>query len=226
MPGPITSSNLRPWRADSDDPASQLAARYAIAPSSQRPDLFGRLYPFIQPTVYAAVESADVPGFGRDDLAQEAFCRIPQALLKYHPDLGSVHHYVFVVAYRVGVDLFRASRAEKRMAGEWPQPASLDAIEDPGRLDCLADVAMGSDPSSRLELAEASLDADAVGHHARRMFGIELSGDQRQILQLRAADVSVAEIAERTGRSRWAVYYVLRQIRDKIATQSPGPRSE
>jgi RNA polymerase sigma-70 factor, ECF subfamily len=118
-----------------------------------------------------------------DDLVQETFSRLWRSAARFDPNRGSEPTFVFTVARRAAVDLWRRGR---RAAND----ESLDLTQTARRADHLAATARSP---------EEGLDSVLTGWVVSEVLQ-QLSPPQRQVIDLAYFDqLSQSEIAERLG---------------------------
>jgi RNA polymerase sigma-70 factor, ECF subfamily len=146
-----------------------------------------------------------------DDLVQETFSRLWRSAARYDPERGTEPTFVFTVARRAAVDLWRRGR---RAAGD----ESLDLTHTPGRVERTLAARRGPDEG---------LDAVLTGWVVTEVLD-RLSPTQRQVIDLAYFDqLSQSEIAEHLeiplGTVKTRTFAALKVLRAALAEQGVLP---
>ena len=172
--------------------AAEEAGLLALVAAGDRDEPLVELYRRYAKRVYGLGLHLLGDGGLAEDLVQETFVRLWRSSPRFDPDRGSVRTFVFTLARRAAVDLWRRRRGLSATAGGGPEQAVDDDSFDELLLS--------------LEL-RAALD--------------ELTPKHRQVLELHYhADLTQQQIADRLGIPLGTVktrtYHALRALRQQL----------
>ncbi len=206
-------------RRHASDPAGSLAVVPvppdvpALAGVAQGdPDAIDRLWALYAQRIRAL--GLNLSGYDptfADDLVQETFARLWRSAARYDPDRGSEPTFVFTVARRAAVDLWR--RGRRAASNE-----SLDLTDGPSRAERATAARRGADEG---------LDAVLTGWVVTEVLD-SLTPTQRQVIDLAYfAQLSQSEIAQRLeiplGTVKTRTFAALKVLRAALAERGVLP---
>lgn len=181
---------------DREDPAAEALL---VASARRDPAAFAPLYRLYFDPVYRYCLRSLGDREAAADATQDVFARALTALP--HTEIGAFRPWLFAIAHNALTD-------RQRQSARRPVLAPLDDAEE------------RADPAPTPE--EAALSAEARRSVHRLL--VQLTDDQRAVVELRLADLTGPEVAGILGRSvgsvKVAQHRAFRRLRDLIAAES------
>ena len=173
--------------------ALEEAQLLALVAGGDRAEPLEELYDrYARPVYGLGLRLLDDPCLA-EDLVQETFVRLWRSAPRFDPARGSVRTFLFTLARRAAVDLWRRGRGNSSTFGPGPERATNE--------DAFEELLLGLD-------VRAALDELSVKHREVLELHYDCGLTQRQISDLLAIPL---------GTVKTRTYHALRALRDELA---------
>jgi RNA polymerase sigma-70 factor, ECF subfamily len=176
-----------------DRDALEEAQLLALVAGGDRGEPLEELYDRYARRIYGlGLRLLDDPGLA-EDLVQETFVRLWRSAARFDSTKGTVRTFLFTLARRAAVDLWRRGRRHSASSGEWTEPAVDEhAFEE---------LLIGLD-------VRAALDGLNPKHREVLELHFDCGLTQRQISELLAIPL---------GTVKTRTYHALRALKDELS---------